>query len=42
MEDSSKEHFVSREVFIFKILGRVHSLTEAFLCEIIDFSGRTG
>ena len=29
--------FVSREIFIFKILGRVHSLAEAFLGEIIVF-----
>jgi len=31
---------VSREIFIFKILGRVHSLAEAFLGEIIGFSRR--
>src|SRR6266571_6338986 len=33
--------FVSREIFIFKILERVHSLTEAFLGENIVFSRRT-
>jgi len=27
---------VSREIFIFKILGRIHSLAEAFPGEIID------
>src|SRR5437870_11770139 len=34
---SPKSWFVSREIFIFKILERVHSLTEAVLGENIDF-----
>jgi len=32
---------VSREIFIFKILGSGHSLTEAVLGENIDFSRRS-
>ena len=33
--------FLSREIFIFKILERAHSLTEAILGENIGFSRRT-
>ena len=40
-EGLPKNCFVSWEIFIFKILGRVHSLTEAFLGENIVFSRRT-
>src|SRR5207249_6760618 len=36
-----KGRFVSREIFIFKILGRVHSFTEVVLGENIGFSRRT-
>ena len=32
---------MSREIFIFKILGRVHSLTEAILGQNIGFSRTT-
>ena len=38
---SPKSWFVSREIFIFEILERVHSLTEAILGENIGFSRRT-
>jgi len=41
LEKSSKSCFVSWEIFIFKILERVHSLTEAVLGENIGFSRRT-
>src|SRR5438034_9513287 len=36
-----KSCFVSREIFIFKTLERVHSLTEVVLGENIGFSRRT-
>ena len=40
-EGLPKNCFVSWEIFIFKILGSGHSLTEAFLGENIVFSRRT-
>ncbi len=40
-EGLPKNCFVSWKIFIFKILGRVHSLTEAFLGENTAFWRRT-